>query len=179
MDLMSPGTPAAIPPTPMTDEAPTTPRVSIKHGATGTPEQISQSRSSSWTPTGPEGAKRWKPAGMIGALVEAALRFHEKEIEDDELAIIGAMTDDFMTPDVSDARRLEHRIDEISKVDQFDGFVAVPRTDAGESRVYDHRWVDTRDKSRITCKDLKRFAIDPDEQIHSPTPTDWANNLFD
>ena len=91
---------------------------------------------------------------MLGALVEAAIRFHVNEIEDDEAAIVGAMTDEFMNPDVSDVKRYEHRIDEISKVDQFDGFVAVPRTDAGDGRVYDHRWVDTRDKSRITCKDL-------------------------
>jgi hypothetical protein len=110
----------------------------------------------------------------------AALQFHEKEVEDDEPAIIGAMTDDFMTPEVSDDKLLEHRVEEITKVDQFGGFEAVHRAEVEQgTRIFQHKWVDSREKSRITCKDLKRFAIAEDEQTHAPTPADTSNSLFD
>ena len=49
--------------------------------------------------------------------------------------------------------------------------------EAGE-RTYDRKWVDLQDKNRITCKDLKRFAIAEDEQTHAPMPADSPNTLF-
>ena len=72
---------------------------------------------------------------MLGASVEAAFNLHVREVRDDEPAIIGTMTDDFMIPDVSGEKLLELRIDEIMKVDQSDGFEAVPRTAAGAEGV--------------------------------------------
>ena len=79
--------------TPTMQEALATPRRPMKQLATGSPEQMSQGRNSIWQQTGEDGAKGWKPTGEIGAIVEAAPSFHEREAEDDEPTIIGAMAD--------------------------------------------------------------------------------------
>ena len=48
------------------------------------------------------------------------------------------------------------------------------------NRIYDHRWVDTNAKSRLTCKDLKRFTKGREDiVVNSPTPSGYANECFD
>ena len=56
--------------------------------------------------------------------------------------------------------------------------VDVTEAPAG-TRIYDHRWVDTDDKSRLTCKDLKRYSKEAEIEVQCPTSLAYINNCFD
>ena len=73
-----------------------------------------------------------------------------------------------------------YRIEEIHKLDDFGTFVSMPVANVpADVRIFDHRWVDSAAKSRLTMKDLKCYKSDSIEDKNCPTPSGVANGIFD
>ena len=168
-------------------EAPTTPARSAT-GATG--EEISLSRSAAWQPDGEGAAKRWKQVDQ--ELVLGMVEFLQAEVPDSTAQVrrdhVIASMEEYACRvfEVGETEKLEHRKEEIIKIGDFEGYVAIPKSEIPPGvRAFGYRWVDTDSKSRLTLKDLKVFhakageGTERGENRNCPTPSEMENNLFD
>ena len=162
-------------------EQPSTPRVGISNTPTGSPGQVAQSRAASWEPEFEGSAKRWRPTGRSAAILIDAIAMIEHEVVDTDVQEYVRSAEDFAKPAMSAATRLELRNDEIQKLSDFKTFKPIPADQVPPGqRVYDYTWVDTELKSRITCKDLRRFkTTETVAERSSPTPSQASCALFE
>ena len=59
-----------------------------------------------------------------------------------------------------------HRREEIRKLNEFQTFVSVPAEQVPEgTRIFNHRWVDTPEKSRLALKDLNVYKSGRREKL--------------
>jgi hypothetical protein len=79
----------------------------------------------------------------------------------------------FMSPE----RRRELREEELVKLEEMGVFAQEPRPKPGTKILYP-RWVDTADKSRLTCADLKSRGA-ATGLTHCPTPSMFTNLMFE
>ena len=160
---------------------PASPRAPSKQNTTGSPERIAQSRAASWEPADQSSGKKWRPTGELAGLIEETIALIEHEVIDTEVQQYVRAAEDFAKPEVSAEDRLKLRRQEIQKLEDFKTFKAMPveKVPQGQ-RVYEYTWVDTQPKSRITCKDLRRFASDDTmADRSSPTPSQASVALFE
>jgi len=112
--------------------------------------------------------------------VIAALDFVKEEVKDDDVPASMCDVSDYFQPQVPWEERAKLRSEEIDKMDGFLAFKGIEYSEVPQdATIFQHRWVDTVGKSRLTCKDLKKYSKATEVEVHSPTPSDYSNNCFD
>ena len=134
------------------------------------------SRTGHWEPRS-DNSKKWRSTDRVGALIENANQFLEEEVQDRDY--IGALMDVAeLHPDWT--RRGGFRREEIEKLKDFACFEVKWINEVPQGvRIFQHTWVDSESKSRLTMRDLRKYDSDPDEERHCPTPSSMSNAIFE
>ena len=109
--------------------------------------------------------------GLIGGLFELSASGPTSDAADEELEVMAI--EEVCRWLAKDAlpTRSEHRRQEVNKLRDFGYFVPVLRAQVPRAAsLFNHLWVDTPNKSRLTCQDLKRYKSQH-EITHWPTPS--------
>jgi len=120
-----------------------------------------------------------KPRLTQDAVICSLMCYLREEAEDKYAGEVCSI-EQLMTLLDEDIDRLKFRLEELQKLDDFGTFKSIARSEVPQGvRIFDHRWVDTDSKSRLTVKDLKVFGYDSIEDKNCPTPSAISNGVFD